>query len=64
MEYFVVTGVGRSPTGDWHEDSLGVFNIDLEDALRLADRHGQNAVVWVAPESKPVLLLCTAFFAS
>lgn len=61
-QYRVVNGVGKSQDGPWAEDSLGVFNVGLQDAKDIGDRYGQNAVVWIGPSAEPALVLCSSFW--
>lgn len=50
---------GRGDAGDWPpEPGLLVLDIDRDDALGLAFRFGQNAVVWCEP-GRPAELLFT-----
>ena len=49
---------GRADAGDWPpEPGCLVLGLTRERALGLAERYGQNAVVWCVPGSEPELLL-------
>lgn len=51
-------GVGEDPSGRWPgEESFLVLGITLEDAKNLANRFGQNALLWSGPDGIPRLIL-------
>ena len=42
-----IDGVGQDPDGLWpSEKSLLIFDLDLEAARELGNRHEQNAILW------------------
>lgn len=52
-----VTGLGEHPDNDWPaEASFLVAGMGREEALALAARFDQNAIVWSAGDAVPVLL--------
>lgn len=56
LNYFV--GRGESQTGDWSEDSYLVLGVSLTDAKQIANRHDQNAFVWIPVSGVPELIEC------
>ena len=54
LNYFV--GRGESQTGDWSEDSYLVLGVSLTDAKEIANRHDQNAFVWIPVSGVPELI--------
>lgn len=51
-------GVGEDPSGRWPgEESFLVLGIALEEAKTLANRFGQNALLWAGPDGTPHLML-------
>ena len=56
LNYFV--GRGESQTGDWSEDSYLVLGVSLTDAKEIANRHDQNAFVWIPVSGVPELIEC------
>ena len=56
LNYFV--GRGESQTGDWSEDSYLVLGVSLTDAKEIANRHDQNAFVWIPVSGVPELIDC------
>ena len=56
LNYFVWRG--ESQTGDWSEDSYLVLGVSLTDAKEIANRHDQNAFVWIPVSGVPELIEC------
>ncbi len=51
-------GVGQHPTNGWPgEPSYLILGLDLEAARALGNRHEQNAIVWIGPDSVAQLIL-------
>ncbi|MFQ3591700.1 MAG: DUF3293 domain-containing protein, partial [Gemmataceae bacterium] len=45
---------GRSPDGQWREPSLWIRGIERTQAIELAERFGQLALVWGDPQPELV----------
>ncbi|MFT6433622.1 MAG: hypothetical protein ACJAVI_001664 [Candidatus Azotimanducaceae bacterium] len=57
LNYFV--GRGDSPTGDWSEDSYLILGVNLDDALEIANKFDQHALVWIPVSGVPELIICS-----
>jgi hypothetical protein len=52
-------GIGVDPAGDWPgEPSLLVLGLQESDAVALARRFDQNAIVWAGADAIPHLVIC------
>lgn len=59
LGHVALPAIGEHPGGGWPgEASCLVPGLGREDALALARRHGQAAIVWAAADAIPRLLLC------
>jgi N-formylglutamate amidohydrolase len=53
-----IEGIGRDKSGEWPgETSLLILGISLLEAQRLGRRYGQNAVIFIAEDAVPRLVL-------
>jgi hypothetical protein len=53
-------GIGMDPGGDWPgEPSVLVLGIGREHAERLGRQYGQNAILWIAADAVPEMVLLT-----
>ena len=53
-----VQGFGQDPAGTWPgEESLLAIGLSLEQAVHLGSKYKQNAIVWVAIDACPELIL-------
>ena len=53
-----ISGAGEDPQGVWAaEASVLAFGVGRAEACGLGARHEQNAVLWVADDAVPRLLL-------
>lgn len=58
--YFVLQGRGVDPTGEWPgEPSFLVLGLAETDALDLARRYDQHAILWAGEDATPRLVLAT-----
>lgn len=58
----IVDGYGKSPDGQWREDSFCAYPVDKNTSLSLCRHFKQNAVVYISPDGLPELLLNPDFF--
>ncbi len=56
LNYFV--GRGESQSGDWSEDNYLILGVTRDDAIELAQRYEQNAIVWIPVSGVPELVIC------
>ena len=52
-----VEGMGQHPSGDWPgEASFLVWDLSLEAAKALGNKHQQNAIIWCGDDAVPQLI--------
>ena len=53
-----VDGIGQHPSGQWPgEASFLIWDLSLEAAKALGNRHEQNAIIWCGLDAVPQLIL-------
>lgn len=53
----IIDGFGKSPDGQWRENSFFAYPVDKNTSLSLCHHFKQNAVVYISPDGLPELLL-------